>query len=183
MPFTASEYKLPGLLLLEGKSFPDDRGFFMESFRVVDVPQLPPLIQDNLSRTKKGWVRGLHYQKNPSAIGKLVRCLRGRIFDVAVDLRKGSPTYGKWASIELSDEGNTMFWVPAGFAHGFQALSDEADVMYKVTGYWEPKTEGGVLWSDPALAIPWPLPARANAKDAVLPTLASSDANFTWNGR
>lgn len=183
MPFAASEYKLPGLLVLEGKSFGDDRGFFMESFRVVDAPMLPPLVQDNLSRTKKGWVRGLHYQKEPAAIGKLIRCIRGRIYDVAVDLRRGSPTYGKQAAIELSDEGNKMFWVPAGFAHGFQALTDDADVMYKVTGYWAPQEERGVLWNDPALGIAWPLPGRCNAKDAALPPLDSVDANFTWNAR
>lgn len=183
MPLATAPYKIPGLLLVEGKSFGDERGFFMESWKVADVPELPPMLQDNLSRTKKGWVRGLHYQKEPEAIGKLIRCVRGRIYDVAVDLRRGSPTYGKHAGIELSDEGNRMFWVPAGFAHGFQALTDEADVMYKVTGYWAPKAESGVLWNDPALGISWPLPGKVNAKDAVLPPLASVDANFTWTGR
>jgi dTDP-4-dehydrorhamnose 3,5-epimerase len=126
-------------------------------------------------------VRGLHYQKNPSAIGKLIRCVRGRIFDVAVDIRKGSPTFGKWASIELSDEGNKAFWVPAGFAHGFQALTDTADVLYKVTGYWVPADDCGVLYNDPAIGVKWPLAkAILSPKDAALPPLAQAQNNFCW---
>ena len=176
---------IAGLLLVEGRSFPDDRGFFMESFRADDWTKagLPPLVQDNLSRSKKGVIRGLHFQKNPQAIGKLVRCARGRIFDVAVDIRRGSPTYGKSASIELSEEGNRMFWVPAGFAHGFCALSDEADVAYKVTGYWSAAVDAGVLWNDPAIGIKWPVPAGGplvSAKDAELPPLAAADHDFVW---
>ena len=176
---------IEGLLLIEGRSFPDERGFFMESFRADDWAQagLPPLVQDNLSRSKRGVIRGLHYQKNPKAIGKLVRCARGRIFDVAVDIRVGSPTYGKWASIELSDEGNRMFWVPAGFAHGFCALSDGADVTYKVTDYWSLAVDGGVRWDDPQIGIRWPLPPSEvliTPKDASLPPLAASDHGFVW---
>ncbi|HXT00289.1 MAG TPA: dTDP-4-dehydrorhamnose 3,5-epimerase [Elusimicrobiota bacterium] len=174
---------LAGLLLVEGRSFPDERGFFMESFRTDDWAQagLPPLVQDNLSRSRKGVIRGLHYQKPPQAIGKLVRCSRGRIFDVAVDIRRGSPTYGKSASIELTDEGNRMFWVPEGFAHGFCALSDEADVTYKVTGYWSAAVDRGIRWNDPALGIRWPASAgRAivTAKDAALPLLADAEPDF-----
>jgi dTDP-4-dehydrorhamnose 3,5-epimerase len=176
---------LEGLLLIESKSFPDARGFFMESFRADDWAKagLPLLVQDNFSRSKRGVIRGLHYQKNPAAIGKLVRCARGRVFDVAVDLRRGSPTYGKSASIELTDEGNRMFWVPAGFAHGFCALSDEADVTYKVTGYWSAAVDRGIRWNDPALAIAWPIrPSEAivTAKDAELPLLAAADHDFVW---
>ena len=176
---------IEGLLLVESRSFPDERGFFMESFRADDWAKagLPPLVQDNLSRSKQGVIRGLHYQKNPAAIGKLVRCARGRIFDAAVDLRRGSPTYGKWASLELSDEGNRMFWVPAGFAHGFCALSDWADVTYKVTGYWTAAVDRGVLWNDPAIGIRWPLPsggAIVSSKDAQLPPLAAADHDFVW---
>lgn len=176
---------IAGLLVVEGKSFPDERGFFMESFRADDWARagLPPLVQDNLSRSKRGVIRGLHFQKNPQAIGKLVRCARGRIFDVAVDLRRGSPTYGKWASIELSDEGNRMFWVPEGFAHGFCALSDEADVTYKVTGYWTLAVDGGVRWDDPEIGIKWPLisgETLVSAKDAALPPLASAEHDFAW---
>ena len=186
MSMTATPYGgIDGLLLVEGRAFPDERGFFMESFRADDWARagLPPLVQDNLSRSKRGVIRGLHYQKNPLAIGKLVRCARGRIFDAAVDLRRGSPTYGKWASIELTDEGNRMFWIPAGFAHGFCALSDWADVTYKVTGYWSAAVDRGILWSDPAIGIRWPVaPGQAvvSAKDAELPPLAAADHDFSW---
>ncbi len=188
MPFTFTPYGgLQGLLVVEGRSFPDERGFFMESFRADDWAGagLPALVQDNLSRSKRGTVRGLHYQKNPRAIGKLVRCVRGRIFDAVVDLRRGSPTYGQWASIELDDSGNRMFWVPAGFAHGFCALSDEADVAYKVTGYWSAETDRGMLWNDPAVGVRWPVSAAealVSPKDAVLPPLAQADHDFVWPG-
>lgn len=183
MPYTFTPYHLPGLLLIEGRSFPDERGFFMESWRVDDFTAagLPPLVQDNLSRTHKGFVRGMHYQKFPSAVGKLIRCVRGKIFDVVIDIRKGSPTYGQHASIELTDAGNRMLWVPIGFAHGFLALSDEADVQYKVTGYWVPSDDRGVLWNDPALGISWPgKDIRVADKDAKLPPLAQAENNFVW---
>lgn len=181
MSYTFTPYKLDGLLLVEGKSFPDERGFFMESYRVQDFAgqPIPPLIQDNLSRSTKGVVRGLHFQKNPSPLGKLIRCVRGRIFDVAVDVRKTSPTYGKWASIELSDEDNKMLWVPSGFAHGFQALSDVADVLYKQTGYWSPKDDAGLIWNDPSIGVAWPLKdALLSPKDARLPCLKEADNNL-----
>lgn len=183
MPFTFTPYRLAGLLLVEGKSFPDERGFFMESFREKDFAgsPIPRFVQDNLSRSKKGVLRGLHYQLAPTAIGKLVRCLRGRIFDVAVDIRKGSPTFGQWASVELSDEGNRMFWIPAGFAHGLYTLSDTADVMYKVTGYWSSEVDRGILWNDPALGIAWPSKdVIVSSKDAQLPPLARADNNLAW---
>lgn len=174
---------LEGLLVVEGPYFPDERGFFFEAFRADEWAKqgLPPLVQDNLSRSKRGVVRGLHFQTPPAAIGKLVRCARGRIFDVAVDIRKASPTYGKSAGIELDDAGNRMFWVPAGFAHGFCALSDSADVSYKVTGYWTKSVDGGIRWNDPALAIAWPIKASdaiVTAKDAALPLLADAASPF-----
>ena len=128
-------------------------------------------------------IRGLHYQKDPAAIGKLVRCARGRIFDVAVDLRRGSPTYGRWAALELTDAGNRMLWIPAGFAHGFCALSDSADVTYKVTGYWTAAVDGGILWNDPEIGIKWPIPPGGpivSAKDAQLPALAAAEHDFVW---
>ncbi len=184
MPYTFTPFGgLSGLLLVEGKSFPDERGFFSESFREDDfrAAGIPPLLQDNLSRSSRGTLRGLHYQRKPSAIGKLVRCVRGRIFDAVVDIRKGSPTYGKWAGLELDDTGNRMLWVPEGFAHGFQALSDAADVLYKVTGYYAPADDRGVLWNDPAIGVAWPLKdALLSPKDAKLPPLASADNNFSW---
>ena len=177
MAFTFTPYGgLDGLLVVEGKSHADERGFFMESFRADDWAKagLPPLVQDNFSRSKRGVVRGLHYQRDPQAIGKLVRCARGRIFDVAVDIRRSSPTFGKWAGIELDDSGNRMFWIPAGFAHGFCALSEQADVTYKVTGYWAAAVDAGIRWDDPTVGVRWPVkPGEAvlTAKDAALPLL------------
>jgi dTDP-4-dehydrorhamnose 3,5-epimerase len=155
----------------------------MESFRADDWAKagLPPLLQDNLSRSKRGTVRGLHYQIPPKAIGKLVRCSRGRIFDAVVDLRRKSPTFGKSASLELDDAGNRMFWVPAGFAHGFCALSESADVTYKVTDYWTKEVDRGIRWNDPALGIKWPVSAAeaiVTPKDAELPLLSAADNPF-----
>lgn len=184
MPLTFTPYGgLEGLLTVEGPFFPDERGFFFESFRADDWARagLPPLVQDNLSRSRKGVVRGLHYQTPPQAIGKLVRCSRGRIFDAVVDLRRGSATFGRSASIVLDDSSNRMFWVPAGFAHGFCALSDGADVSYKVTGYWSKAVDAGIRWNDPALGIAWPIAAGdaiVTAKDAALPLLADAPAHF-----
>jgi len=187
VPFDIKPFELPGLLLIEGKLFPDDRGHFMESFRVDDLAKagLPPFVQDNLSRSKKGVLRGLHFQKLPRPQGKLIRCIRGRIYDVAVDVRKGSPTYGEWAGVELSDINNAMLWVPAGFAHGFYTLSDWADVQYKVTDYWAPELDRGLRWNDPAVGIAWPLAGAPIVlkKDAEWPALAGCDANFEWTGR
>lgn len=183
MAFTFTPFEIPGLLLVEGPSFPDERGFFLESFKEGEFRKagIPPFVQDNLSRSKKRVMRGLHYQKSPSAIGKLVRCVRGRVFDVAVDIRKGSPSYGKWAATELSDEANRMLWVPEGFAHGFYTVSDWADVLYKVTGTWAPDDDRGILWNDPALGIRWPSPeALVAPKDAQHPPLAQADNNFSW---
>lgn len=186
MAITLSPYGgIDGLLLIEGNSFIDERGFFMESFRADDWAKagLPPLVQDNLARSKRGVVRGMHYQKDPQAIGKLVRCVRGRIFDAVVDIRRGSPTFGKWASVELTDEGSRAFWIPAGFAHGLCVMSDEADVAYKVTGYWSAAVDRGVRWNDPEIAIRWPLkPGEAivSAKDQVLPLLSEAADLLTY---
>lgn len=167
---------LKGLLLVEGPAYPDERGVFMESFRSDEWAKagMPPLLQDNLSRSKKGVVRGLHFQKDPHAVGKLVRCARGRVFDVAVDIRKDSPTFGKWLGIELTEQGNRSLWIPAGFAHGFCALTDDAVVTYKVTGYWSAGVDAGVRWDDPDIGVRWPLPASqalVSPKDRALPLL------------
>ena len=117
---------------------------------------LPRFVQDNISRSSRGTVRGLHYQKPPAGQGKLMRCLRGKVFDVAVDIRKGSPTFGKWAGVELTDEKNMMLYIPAGFAHGFCTLSDSADILYKTTDYFSLENDRGIRWDDPAIGIPWP---------------------------
>jgi dTDP-4-dehydrorhamnose 3,5-epimerase len=154
------ECALPGLKLIELKIYPDDRGFFMERYvqeRFQGYGLPAQFVQDNHSRSKPGVIRGLHYQTNP-AQGKLVGVIRGRIWDVAVDLRKDSPTFGKWEACELSDKNGRLLWIPAGFAHGFCVLGNEdADVMYKVDAPYSPKTEGGICYSDPDLKITWPV--------------------------
>lgn len=166
---------LPDVVVIEPKVFADARGFFMELFHVerfrtagLDLS----FAQDNFSRSKKGVVRGLHFQE-PRPQGKLVRTLRGRIWDVAVDVRQGSPTFGRWVGETLDDENRKALWIPPGFAHGFCALSDEADVEYKCTSLWAPDCERTLLWNDPALGIAWPVdnPILA-AKDAVGTPLA-----------
>jgi len=150
---------LPDVVLIEPRIIPDARGFFMElfhveRFRAAGLELSFP--QDNFSRSKKGVIRGLHFQE-PKPQGKLVRALRGRIWDVAVDIRKGSPTFGRWVAETLDDENRKALWIPPGFAHGFCALSDEADVEYKCTALWAPECERTLLWNDPALGIPWPV--------------------------
>lgn len=184
MGYTFTPLELPGLILIEGKTFPDPRGYFLESYREKDLREagLPALVQDNLSRSSQGTLRGLHYQKRPASQGKLVRCLRGRIFDVAVDIRKGSPSYGRHAAVELSEEGNRMLWVPEGFAHGFLTLSETADVLYKVNDYYSPEHDRGIRWDDPALGIVWPSrDVTLSAKDSKHPTLDKADNSFVWD--
>lgn len=150
---------IPGLLIVEPKVFGDARGFFFESFQAeryagAGIPG--PFVQDNLSRSSRGILRGLHFQE-PRPQGKLVTVLRGKVFDVTVDIRKGSPTFGRWFGIELSDENRLQLWVPPGFAHGFCVLSDVADFFYKCTEYYSPENEASILWNDPALGITWPI--------------------------
>ncbi len=153
-----------GLLQINPKLFHDSRGFFQESWNkkiweesLKSQNQFPkPFVQDNHSRSRKGTLRGLHYQLEPYSQGKLVRCINGVIYDVAVDLRKDSETFGKWAGIELSAENNIQFWIPSGFAHGFLTLSSEADLVYKVNEYWHKSSERILNWNDKKLAIDWP---------------------------
>ena len=151
---------IPDVLIIEPKVFGDARGFFYESFnqRAFNeaVGQDVPCVQDNHSRSGKGVLRGLHYQVQ-NAQGKLVRVARGRVFDVAVDVRKGSATFGQWAGVELSEDNQRQFWVPSGFAHGFIVLSDTADFLYKTTDYYAPAHERCIAWDDPDVGIDWPL--------------------------
>ena len=166
---------IPGLLILEPKVFGDARGFFMESYNAKafhDATGLAPnFVQDNHSRSGKGVLRGLHYQIE-QAQGKLVRVTRGSVFDVAVDLRRASPTFGQWAGVELSEENNRQLWIPPGFAHGFQVLSDEAFVLYKCTAPYVAGADRAIAWDDPDLAIPWPLAdAIVSPRDAAAPRL------------
>ena len=151
---------LPGCVIIEPKVFGDERGFFLETFnasRYADLVGISlPFVQDNHSRSSKGVLRGLHFQKTKPQ-GKLVRVARGEVFDVAVDIRSGSSTFGQWEGVILSEENKKQFWVPPGFAHGFVVLSDVADFEYKCTDYYDPSDEGSILWSDPYLGIDWPV--------------------------
>jgi dTDP-4-dehydrorhamnose 3,5-epimerase len=171
------ETTLPGVLLIEPKVFGDQRGFFMETYRLDafrDAGITEPFVQDNHSRSARGVLRGLHYQE-PNAQGKLVRCTRGAIFDVAVDIRRGSPTFGRWFGIELSDANKRMLWVPPGFAHGFCALEDESDLVYKCTTIYDPAADRAILWNDPEIGIEWPIEAPVlSMKDANAPRLAGA---------
>jgi dTDP-4-dehydrorhamnose 3,5-epimerase len=170
---------LAGVLILEPKVFGDARGYFMESFneralRAVGIDA--HFVQDNQSRSAHNVLRGLHYQiVQPQ--GKIVRAVSGRIFDVAVDLRRGSATFGQWAGMELSEENKRMLWIPPGLAHGFLVLSESADVLYKASDYYEPKAERSVLWNDPQLGIEWPLAGEPilSAKDAAAVSFAQAD--------
>ena len=156
--------KLPEVLVIEPKVFGDERGFFYESYNEKEFGKVagkcPHFVQDNHSKSAKNVLRGLHYQiRQPQ--GKLVRVTSGEVFDVAVDIRKGSPTFGKWVGELLSAENKRMLWVPEGFAHGFLVLSETAEFLYKTTDYWAPEHERSILWNDPDLAIDWPLAAQS----------------------
>ena len=172
------ETTLPGVLILEPKVFGDDRGWFMETFNAATFAKLglpSEFAQDNHSSSKRDVVRGLHYQLEQPQ-GKLVRCTRGTIIDVAVDIRRSSPHFGRWTSAELSAENRRMLWIPPRFAHGFSVLSDEAEVIYKCTTLWHPASDRSLLWNDPAIGIDWRVSGSALApKDAAAPPLASAD--------
>ncbi|AVA15382.1 dTDP-4-dehydrorhamnose 3,5-epimerase [Sphingopyxis sp. MG] len=153
------ECDIPGPLIIEPKVFGDDRGFFLESWNraaFADAGLDMTFVQDNHSRSSRGVLRGLHYQ-NPNAQGKLVRVVNGRVFDVAVDIRRSSKTFGRWIGVELSAANQRMLWVPPGFAHGFLTLEDQTDFLYKCTDFYQPTAEHCVRWDDPTLAIDWPI--------------------------
>ena len=175
------ETAIPGLLILEPKVFGDARGFFMESYNAKAFQDATGLdvtfVQDNHSRSGKGVLRGLHYQIE-QAQGKLVRVTRGSVFDVAVDLRKSSPTFGQWAGVELSEENSRQLWIPPGFAHGFLVTSDSADFLYKTTDYYAPQFERSLAWNDPTVGVEWPLAGTApllSAKDVAGKPLAECE--------
>jgi dTDP-4-dehydrorhamnose 3,5-epimerase len=153
------ETALPGVLIIEPRVFGDARGFFMETWNAAGFAAAGldlTFVQDNHSRSQKGVLRGLHFQ-NPGPQGKLVRITRGAVFDVAVDLRESSPTFGQWVGVELSAANNRMFWVPEGFAHGFLTLEDDTDFLYKCTAPYAPQSEFTLAWNDPAVGIEWPV--------------------------
>jgi dTDP-4-dehydrorhamnose 3,5-epimerase len=163
---------LSGLIILEPNKFADERGYFYELFQKERYESfgIPPFVQDNVSRSKQGVVRGLHYQSAQMAQGKLVGVLRGVVWDVVVDIRVNSNTFGQWFGIILNDKDHTQMYVPPGFAHGFCVLSEEADFYYKCTGFYTPKAERGIIWNDLTLNIPWPVNAPiVSAKDKLLP--------------
>ena len=155
-----SHSKLKGCVIIEPRVFGDERGFFLETFQAVRYEQEAgidlPFLQDNHSRSARGVLRGLHFQKTKPQ-GKLVRVVLGEVYDVAVDIRKGSATFGEWEGVILSEDNKKQFWVPPGFAHGFVVLSDTADFEYKCSDYYDPSDESSILWSDPDLDIPWPI--------------------------
>jgi dTDP-4-dehydrorhamnose 3,5-epimerase len=171
--------ELPEVLVVEPKVFPDQRGFFLETFnepRYRDAGIAGPFVQDNMTWTRKGVLRGMHYQlKYPQ--GKLVAAIHGEIFDVAVDIRRGSPTFGKWVGVTLNDENRRQIWVPPGFAHGYCVLSDYAYVTYKCSDVYHPEDDYHLSWNDPAIAIDWPVAEPVlSEKDRVNRTLADLDA-------
>ena len=172
---------IPDVLVIEPKVFGDERGFFLESFnqKAFDaaIGRTVTFVQDNHSRSRKGVLRGLHFQQAPHAQGKLVRVIQGSVFDVAVDVRRGSATFGHWVGLELSAVNHKQLWIPAGLAHGFLVTSASADFLYKTTDYYEPASERALRWDDPAFGIAWPDIGEAptlSAKDAQAPLLASN---------
>jgi dTDP-4-dehydrorhamnose 3,5-epimerase len=173
--------ELPEVLILEPKVFGDERGFFIESFNQKEfdaaVGYHVTFVQDNHSRSAKGVLRGLHYQLPPHAQGKLVRVVAGRVFDVAVDMRRASPRFGRWVGVELSAEKHQQMWIPPGFAHGFLVLSESADFLYKTTDYYAQQTEAALRWDDADVGVQWPLLGKQpllSAKDALAPPLAQA---------
>ena len=175
--------------LIKPSKFGDERGWFMETYNAARyAEQGVPMtfVQDNHSMSAEvGTLRGLHFQAPPHGQDKLVRCVRGRIWDVAVDIRKGSPTWGQWVGAELTEENGHQLFVPIGFAHGFVTLEPNTEVQYKCSGLYAPGCEGGVIWNDPALALPWALPPGGpilSAKDKILPILADLDSPFDYDG-
>ena len=181
-PFACESNTEP--LLITPRVFADDRGFFFESWNQrsfskalgMPVEQAPTFVQDNHSRSSRGVLRGLHYQLPPHPQGKLVRCIVGEIFDVAVDIRRSSPTFGQWGGARLSAENHQQLWVPEGIAHGFLTLTEHAEVLYKTTNFWSQECERAIRWDDPQVAIAWPL----DSLGGIEPLLAEKDAAAPW---
>jgi len=175
---------IPDVLIFEPKVFGDERGFFFESFsqKVFEeaVGYEVNFVQDNHSKSSKGVLRGLHYQLAPHAQGKLVRCVAGEVFDVAVDIRKESPTFGKWVGVNLSAENKRQLWIPEGFAHGFLVLTETAEFVYKTTNYYHPESDRGIIWKDETLNIDWPISSKLvmSDKDKTHPVFAQAKGLF-----
>ncbi|MBQ3737245.1 MAG: dTDP-4-dehydrorhamnose 3,5-epimerase [Candidatus Methanomethylophilaceae archaeon] len=180
--FTFTETEIKGVYVIDAKVFGDDRGYFTETYKKTDFDEaglVYDFVQDNQSRSKKGVLRGLHFQiKHPQA--KLVRVIEGEVFDVAVDMRKGSPTFGKWVGAVLSDKNKRQFMIPRGFAHGFLVLSDYATFCYKCDEVYHPEDEGGIMWNDPEIGIEWPFTdnIQLSEKDTKQPLLKDCEVRF-----
>lgn len=186
MPVKITDTEIPAVKIVETGIFHDARGFFSESYSNkmwAEAGFEEVFVQDNLSKSAKGVLRGMHYQIHPDGMGKLVRCVSGAIFDVAVDLRQGSPTFGHYVGRELSAENNLSLWVPVGFAHGFVSLADDTLVHYKCTGTHSPECERALSYQDPEVNIKWPLPPTIiSEKDAAAPLLVGAETNFVYEG-
>ena len=186
MSFKFIPQKIPDIILIEPSVFGDERGFFLESYKKSEFMEagiILDFVQDNHSCSAKGVLRGLHYQTEPHAQGKLIRVLRGRIFDVVVDIRKNSPWYGQYVSVELSEKNRNLFWIPPGFAHGFCALEENSEIYYKTTDEYSPDCDHGIQYDDPAIGIVWPdLGTKfiLSKKDSHLPKLAHAENNFVY---
>ena len=183
MPFSFEKAAIEDVIVITPRVFNDDRGFFMETYKSSDFINngiKEDFVQDNHSKSSKGVLRGLHYQKAPKAQAKIVRCVKGAIFDVAVDIRKGSKTYGKWVGVELTEENKKMLYIPAGFAHGFCVRSEIAEICYKSSDEYSPENDRGIMWNDPEIGIDWNLDSEPiiSEKDAKHPLLKDADNNF-----
>lgn len=182
--FNFKKTEIEGVYIIETGIFGDNRGYFMETYNYNEFKEAGldmVFVQDNQSKSKKGVLRGLHFQKQHTQ-GKLVRVIKGEVFDVAVDLRKNSNTYGKWVGVTLSEENKKQFYVPKGFAHGFLVLSEEAEFCYKCTDFYHPESEGGIVWNDPDVNVKWPLSGIDelifSEKDKILPKLSEAGIQF-----
>jgi dTDP-4-dehydrorhamnose 3,5-epimerase len=184
MPFSFKSLDIPEVVLIEPKVFEDERGFLMETYKMPDFAAAgikENFVQDNHSCSARGILRGLHYQNPPFAQGKLVRAIRGEIFDVAVDIRKGSPTRGKWVGVILSEENKNLLYIPTGFAHGFCVISEVAEVTYKTTNVYSAEAEAGIIWNDEDLNIEWPVEEPTlSSKDEKWPSLKNADIKFYY---
>jgi dTDP-4-dehydrorhamnose 3,5-epimerase len=187
MPFVFTRcLELPDIVVIEPPLFKDERGWFSETYRRTEFAGHGidrPFVQDNHSlSTRRGVLRGLHFQSEPFAQDKLVRCVAGAILDIAVDIRRGSPTFAKWVKVEISAENRRVVWIPVGFAHGTLTLTDRAELIYKTTAEYSPLHERAILWSDPQIGIQWPIREPiVSAKDASAPLLADVENDFTWS--
>ena len=185
MPFTFKRLEIQDVILIEPKVFADNRGFFLECYKKSDFVKFgitDNFIQDNHSKSQKGVLRGLHYQNAPRAQSKLIRCIKGEIFDVAVDIRKNSPTYKQWVGVKLNEENKAMLYIPAGFAHGFAVLSDIAEITYKASDEFSPEHDSSILWNDPEINVQWGITEPLiSEKDTKSPLLKDAVNDFNYD--